>query len=234
MSPKRTLAIAALSLAAPLAVLVAAQDYPHDFPRQGVTKLFENERVIAWDVRWLRDVPQPYHRHQFDMAGVYTVYGPIRITNPDGTVSPLTPFAVPRPFFQPKGVTHKEEAIGFPGAPEREAVMLDLKDVSFPIVTKAGTPAAFPRDGATKAIDNERVLEWDYTWAPGKPVAQHIHDRDSVEVFFDPGTIRYRKADGTEETKTFKRKDARFVPRGTIDTEEAISGSPRAVIVELK
>ena len=41
--------------------------------------------------------------------------------------------------------------------------MLDLKDVSFPPVTKAGAPAAFPRDGARKAIDNERVFEWDYT-----------------------------------------------------------------------
>ena len=55
-----------------------------------------------------------------------------------------------------------------------------------------------------------------------------------MEVFFDPGTIRYRALDGKEETKTFKRKDARFVPRGTIDSEEAVSGSPRAVIVELK
>lgn len=227
-------AIALLSVVAPLAVLVAAQNYSHAFPREGVTKLFENERVTVWDVRWLRDVPQPYHRHQFDMAGVYTVYGPIRVTSPDGTVSPVMPFAVPRPYFQPKGVTHKEEAIGFPDAPEREAVMIDLKEVSFPPVTKTGVPTAFPRDGATKAIDNARVLEWDYTWAPGKPLAQHVHDRDSVEVFFDPGTIRYKRADGTEETKTLKRKDARFVPRGTVDTEEAIGGSPRAVIVELK
>lgn len=230
----RTPVITALVLAAPLAIAIGAQTYPHAFPRAGVTKLFENERVIAWDVRWVRDVPQPVHRHQFDMAGVYTVYGPIRVTSPEGSVSPVTPFEVPRPFFQPKGVTHKEEAIGFPGAPEREAVMLDLKDVSLPPVTKAGVPAAFPRAGARQAIDNARVLEWDYTWTPGRPVAQHIHDKDSVEVFFDPGTIRYRTADGKEETRTFKRKDARFVPRGTIDAEEAVTGAPRAVIVELK
>src|SRR5262245_2480836 len=157
----RRCALTALSLVVPLSMLVGGQDYPHAFPREGVRKLFENERVVAWDVRWVRDVPQPYHRHRFDMAGVYTVYGPIRVTSPDGTVSPLTPFEVPRPYFQPKGVTHKEEAIGFPGAPEREAVMLDLKDVSFPPVTKPGVPPAFPRAGAVKAIDNERVLEWD-------------------------------------------------------------------------
>ena len=234
MSQTRTPIITALVLAAPMVVAIGAQTYPHAFPRAGVAKLFENERVTAWDVRWVRDVPQPFHRHQFDMAGVYTVYGPIRVTSPDGSVSPVTPFEVPRPYFQPKGVTHKEEAIGFPGAPEREAVMLDLKDVSVPPVTKPGMPAAYPRDGARQAIDNARVIEWDYTWTVGRPVPQHIHDKDTVEVFFDPGTIRYRTAEGKEETRTFKRKDARFVARGTVDTEEAVSGSPRAVIVELK
>jgi hypothetical protein len=145
------------------------------------------------------------------------------------------PFQVPRPFFQPKGVSHKEEAIGFPGAPEREAVMFDLKDVSLPPVTRPGVKPAFPRDGAmTAAIDNARVLEWDYTWQTGRVVAQHVHERDSVEVFFDPGTIRYRTPDGKEETRTFKRKDTRWIPRGTVETEEAIAGTPRAVTIELK
>jgi hypothetical protein len=79
-----------------LVAVLAAPDYPHAFPRKGVTKLFENERVVAWDVKWLRDVEQPIHRHQFDMAAVYTVYGPIRVTAPDGSVNPVTPFEVPR------------------------------------------------------------------------------------------------------------------------------------------
>jgi len=216
-------------------ITVAAQNYPHAFPRKGVTKLFENERVAAWDVTWLRDIEQPIHRHQFDMAAVYTVYGPIRVTDPEGKVNPVVPFDVPRPFFQPKNVTHKEEAIGFPGAPERQAVMFDLKEVSFPPVTKSGVKPAFPREGAAKAaIDNARVLEWDYTWHTGTPVAQHIHERDSVEVFFDPGTIRYTTADGKQETRTFKRKDTRWIPRGTVETEEAVSGTPRAVTIELK
>ena len=234
---KRRSILDPLLLAAPfaLAVVLTAQTYPHAFPRKGVTKLFENERVTAWDVKWVRDVEQPIHRHQFDMAAVYTVYGPIRVTAPDGTVGPVNPFEVPRPFFQPKGVTHKEEAIGFPGAPEREAVMFDLKDVSYPQVTKAGILKAFPREGAkTAAIDNARVLEWDYTWSTGKVVPMHLHDRDSVEVFFDPGTIRYRTQDGKEETKTFKRKDTRWIPRGTVESEEAVAGTPRAVTIELK
>ena len=234
MATTRITTAVTILAALPLATVLAAQTYPHAFPRTGVTKLFENERVIVWDVKWLKDVAQPYHRHQYDMAGVYTVDGPIRVTNTDGTIAPIQPFDVPRPYFQPKGITHKEENIGFPGAAEREAVTIDLKDAAAPLVTRPGMPTSFPRPGVTPAIDNARVLEWDYTWVPGKPVAEHIHDRDSVEVFFDPGTNRYRTADGKEETRTYKRKDARFVPRGTIDTEEAVRGTPRAVIVELK
>lgn len=233
--PRTRIPVAALMLGAlPLAAVLAAQAYPHAFPRAGVTKLFENERVIVWDVKWLRGVTQPYHRHLYDMAGVYTVYGPIRVTNTDGSVVPIKPFDVPRPYFQLKGITHKEEHIGFGDAPEREAVMIDLKEVAAPPVTRPGLPTSFPRPGVTPAIDNARVIEWDYTWTPGTPVARHIHDKDSVEVFFEPGTIRYRTEDGREETRAFKRKDARFVPRGTVDAEEAVSGTPRAVIVELK
>ena len=92
--------------------------------------LFENDRVVAWEVVWKKDVAQPIHRHRYDMAAVYLRYGPIRVTSPDGKVNPPgEAFSVPRPFFQPKGVTHKEEAIGFSAdAPERMAIMFDLKD----------------------------------------------------------------------------------------------------------
>jgi hypothetical protein len=218
------------------ALAAYAEEYPHAFPRTGVTKLFDNERVTAWEVHWKRDIPQPIHRHQFDMAGVYLRYGPIRVTSPEGAVSPQRPaFDVPRPYFQSKGVTHREEMIGFaPDAPERLAVMFDLKEISVAPVEAAGIPKAFPREGAVKAIDNDRVTEWDYTWIPGRKVDTHSHERDSVQVFFAGGTIRFTSRDGKVETKTFKFGDTRFIPRGTVDAEEAITGSPRAVTIELK
>jgi len=227
----------ACALAALVATSVHAQDYPHAFPRAGTTQLFDNERVTAWEVRWLKDIPQPIHRHRFDMAGVYLRYGPIRVTSPEGVVSPeRPPFEVPRPYFQAKGVTHREEVIGFaPDAPERLAIMFDLKEVAVaPIAPTLGMSTAFPRDGAIKAIDNDRVIEWDYTWTTGRVVPTHLHDRDSVQVFFQGGAIKFTDADGKVETKTFKFGDARFIPRGTVCIEESISGSPRAVTIELK
>jgi hypothetical protein len=215
---------------------VFAEDYPHAYPRKGVTKVFENDRVIIWNVNWLKNVPQPIHRHLYDMAGVYLQYGFINVTTPEGKVSPSNPFEVPRPYFQLRGVTHKEEAVGGPDDPERMAIMVDLKEPG----PRGGRPVdfhatpAFPREGAKDVLDNVRVRMWDYTWVPKKAVGMHVHAEDSVEVFVTGGTLLIRGADGSETSKTFAARDARFVPRGTRDSEEATDGSPRAITIELK
>src|SRR5262245_12059654 len=180
----KTAAHVVCAVAVLLPIVACAEEYPHAFPRTGTKQLFDNERVTAWKVLWKKDVAQPVHRHRYDMAGVYLRYGPIRVTSPDGVVSPQRPaFDVPRPYFQAKGVTHREEAIGFgPDAPERLAIMFDLKEVHVPPVTAtSGIPTAFPRAGAVKAIDNERVTEWDHIWTAGEVVPTHVHDKDSVQ-----------------------------------------------------
>ena len=103
------------------------KEYPHAFPRKGVTQLIDNPRVTVWEVNWRHGDEQPYHRHRYDMAGVYLRYGPIVVTSVDGKASSGSVFEVPRPYFQPKDITHREEAHS-PGQPERLAIMVDLKD----------------------------------------------------------------------------------------------------------
>ena len=217
------------------AALLAAQDYPHAFPRTGVTKLFDTDRLTVWEVNWIHGVKQPIHRHLYDMAGVYLRFGEITVTTPDGTATTGKSFDIPRPYFQPKGITHREEAMGKPGDPERLAIMIDLKDVKVPPFMITGGPASrFPGKDATNVLENDRVRMWDYTWKVGSPTGLHTHDTDTIEVFMTGGTIRTRTADGATETHEVKFKTARLVPRGRVDTEEAIAGTPRAIVVELK
>jgi hypothetical protein len=236
----RSLAVIVVAMSgvvsAPRLPLHAQEEYPHAFPREGTVKLVDNERVTVWEVNWLNGVRQPYHRHQFDMAGVYLRYGPITVTRPDGTTNPPSPpFPIPRPYFQAKGVTHREEALNPPGTPERLAIMVDLKETQVPPFTpSAQLTRSFPRSGARNVLENERVRMWDYTWKPGASVPLHVHDTDAVEVFLDPGTIVARSADGKETSFTAAFKSARFVPRGTVDSEQATAGSPRAIVIELK
>jgi len=229
----RRLAAAALVFLG--AGVLSAQDYPHAFPRAGTKQIVDNARVTVWEVNWRHGVAQPYHRHRFDMAGVYLRYGEITVTRPDGTATTGQAFDVPRPYFQPKGITHKEEAMGKPGDPERLAIMIDLKDA--PGSTEAlpgGLAPAFPRAGASNVLENERVRMWDYTWAEGETASARQYQHDAVEVIVTGGTFRVRDADGHETRRVVAPKDARFIPRGHVETAEAVSGSPRAITVEIK
>ena len=215
--------------------LALAQTYPHAFPRKGATKLFENDRVIVWDANWPNGVDQPVHQHKYDMAGVFLRYGQIKVTSLEGRVTLSQPFEVPRPLYQGKGVTHKEEAVGGPSDPERRAIMVDIKEYTPPpFALKPGIDPAFPREGAKDALDNPRVRIWDYTWPSKKLVPEHIHANDSVEVFVQAGTLLTRTHEGNGEPRTVAYGDARFVPRGQVDTEEAVNGQVRAFVIELK
>lgn len=225
------------SLCLPAMPVVAEEELPHAYPRTGVRTLFENDRVFAWDVTWLRGVEQPFHRHRYDMAAVYLRYGPIRITRPDGTVNPPSePFDIPRPYYQPSQIYHKEEMIGFPeDAPQRWAIMFDIKEVlgrSEPLAR--GTEAAFPRDGAELAIDNERVAEWVHGWEEGEQGEMRTYQRDAVQVFSEPGILQYTFESGVTLTEAYAIGDARFIPAGTVRAEKAVIGSPQAVTIEFK
>jgi len=216
--------------------VVAEEELPHAYPRTGVRTLFENERVYAWDVTWLPGIEQPYHRHRYDMAAVYLRFGPIRVTQLDGTENPQRPpFEIPRPFFQPAGVTHKEEMVRFPeDTPQRWAIMFDLKEVlGRSVSVERGTEPAFPRDGAELAIDNERVMEWEHGW-PEDSDELMTYERDAVRVMSEPGILQYTLPSGTTVTEVLAIGDARFIPAGTVRAEKAVHGSPRAVTIELK
>ena len=205
-------------------------DYPHAYPRDGVIKRFENERVIVWEVLWLNGISQPFHRHQYDMTGVFLRWGPLRVTRLDGTFTVSdSPFEVPSVFLLRKGVTHKEEGIG---TPERHSIMIDLKDFHGRTYTpRTDIPVAF--DGLTAKLDEDRVRIWDITLENGQELPLHVHNYDTVAVFLQGGTVRIQDEDGTESTDTWTYKDVRLWPAGLAHSEVVVDGSPRAMIYEL-
>ncbi len=225
------------ALCLPSYSIAAEQELPHAYPREGVRTLFENDRVFAWDVTWLTDVQQPFHRHRYPLTAVYLRYGPIRITLLDGTENPQTPpFEIPRPYYQPAGITHREEMVDFPeGTPERWAIMFDLKDVlGVRADVQRGTEPAFPRDGAELAIDNDRVMHWVHGWEASDEDQLRTYERDTIRVMSESGVLQYTFENGVTLTEVLATGEARFIPAGTVRAEKAVSGSPRAVTIELK
>ena len=67
----------------PVPPLANASGFPNAFPRPGVTKRLENDKVLVWDYTWTTGVPTPMHFHDKDVVVVYLENGALKSTTPD-------------------------------------------------------------------------------------------------------------------------------------------------------
>ena len=49
-------------------VALSAQTLPPAYPRPGASTLIENQRVVVWNIAWLKGEPSPLHRHLYDLT----------------------------------------------------------------------------------------------------------------------------------------------------------------------
>src|SRR3954467_12514050 len=80
---------------------------PPAYPRPGATRILENDRVVVWNISWLKQ-QYPLHRHIYDLVGVYYSPGDRIIVSVDGTRRPVSTKAWDT-ALQSRGVTHIEE-----------------------------------------------------------------------------------------------------------------------------
>ena len=194
-----------------LVTLMQATPLPPAYPRPGATKLFENARVVVWDIAWLKQ-QYPLHRHRFDLTGVYYTDGDRIIVSERGERRPVHTKAWDT-AFQLKDVTHIEE--GASDAPLR-AVFAEMKEPSASgVVDTATTPVAFPAGGVKPLRDNERSILWEF--APPPAPGAHRHLRDAVVITF-----------------TGQKPTVLFTSRGTVHNEEGAAGADRVYVIELK
>ena len=196
-----------------LFLFAQAQTYPPPYPRPGTTKMLENERVIVWNVSWLRQA-YPTHRHIYDYAGIYYTSGDRVIVSEQGVRSPTSSVAWDT-FVLPRGITHSEE-----GASEQplRGVFLEFKEPQ-PLGTsdaRAGA-SAFPGISGKQLRDGDRVTIWELAPAPGPSGPPHLHARDAVIVTF-----------------TKLKPHVTFVKRGTVHSDEQSSGADRVFAFEVK
>ena len=84
--------------------------YPLAFPRPGVKKILENDRVIVWDYTWTPGVPTPMHFHDKDVVVLFLKDGDLKSTTLDGqsVVNSYTPDTV---RFNARNRTHTETLV---------------------------------------------------------------------------------------------------------------------------
>jgi len=64
--------------------IVNNSGYPNAYPREGIVKLLENDRVIVWHYRWTEGKPTVMHFHNTDVVVVYQEDTPLESITPDG------------------------------------------------------------------------------------------------------------------------------------------------------
>lgn len=177
--------------------------------------VIDNERVTVWDLSWTADVPAILNRQTND-----TVW--VTVTPTPGTVT----------YFK-KG--QRRHALARPEAGPSRTIVIELKDHPVtPIPNPTGLPLAFPRTGSRKALENRRVVVWDYTWTPGKPTPMHFHDKDVVVVFLRNGSLRSTTTDGKVTTNHVSPGLTQFNARNRAHSELLVEGESRVIATELK
>lgn len=211
-----------------------AQKYAPPFPRDGAERVQESERFVIWKVALEKGKSTGMHQLDLDQVSVTLTEGAIKVTRPDGTWS-IEQERFGSVLFEPKGTVVAEE--GLSGDPIRLTVF-QLKDArSDPWPITEGVPGQFPRVGAVKLFETDRINVWDATWRPGERIARHLHYHAAAAVFLEGGQIHSISDEGVVDAPV-SRKSGEVVnitsPRKAPHEEEEAEGTPRAIWVEFK
>src|SRR5947207_2295155 len=76
--------------------------------------------------------------------------------------------------------------------------------------TASKYPPAYPREGARKILENDRVILWDVTLENNRRTATHSHPYDILSVTLTPGAIRDIGPDGVIEERRFEAGQVRY------------------------
>jgi hypothetical protein len=225
-----TLPLLCAVLSAAALCAAAQESLPPPFPRTNATKLLETDRINVWDIVWPKGQPTALHRHIYDQVGTYYARGGRLITATDGTerrgTTEIGSLSTTR-----KGTTHVEEGTS---DPPLRAVFIELKKDSPSGATAVTVDApAFPRDGAKQVLDDDRVTAWDYTWASGEHALKYRAPLETVIVWLGEGQVRIT-GKGSPTPVDVKAGTLRYLARGSDETLEMISGSPRTLFFQLK
>ena len=230
------------------------QKYTAPYPRAGVLKLGESDRVIAWEVLRDKGVASPAYQLPLDQVVVTLTEGAVKFTTPDGAARiAQEKFGAVR--YESKGTILQEE--GLNDIPSR-AIIFQLKEGpsrTAPVVN--GIPGQFPRINAVKLFETDRIRVWDQVWIPHQTITNHLHYTQTVGVFLTGGKLLTRdlgkpsgapferhqgellgvpppRPDGATGSEGAGAPAAGAAPRMTPHEEEWAGGAPRAIWIEFK
>lgn len=207
----------------------------HVFPASAevpvlASKAIDNDQVTAWDITLKPGQTGPLTPTDQDAVILYLEGGTIKSDSASGTATVTRAFG--DAVFVPKGSRLRESAVK--GGPVHEIVVW-LKDAKpKTIANPTKYPAAWPRPGAVKTLENDRVIAWHYSWLKGRPAPMHFHIHQQVIGERYTGAIKTIMEDGKVTMGPTEAGQIRFTEPGRMHSEEWGSGKVSAVVLELK
>lgn len=166
-----------------------------------------------------------------NFAEMFLVGGRVRTTGGDGKFSVASRKSGDVVYVK-QGTDQKLEVIS--NSPAR-VVVVELKDPAVPpLPNNSGYVLAFPRPGAKRVLENDRIVAWHSTWKLGVPTAVHYHDKDVVIVFMESGSIKSTKSNGDSTIVDDELGVIRFSKADRLHSEELVKGRESAIVLELK
>ena len=184
------------------------------------TTVIDNERVRVWDITLAQEQSTDFGRHEYDFGTMSFVRGQFRATTENGAT--VTERRFGEALYSHKGAKQEEELIA--RGPAR-LIIVELKDHPEPrYPNTSGYPLAFPRPGSRKVLDNERVVVWNYSWAPNTPTQMHFHDKDIVVVYRYDGSLKSTTPDGKSVVNDYKSGSIWFNRGDRVHFETLVKG----------
>jgi quercetin dioxygenase-like cupin family protein len=209
--------IALAMLAMPVLTLAARGDAP--------PPVIDNGRVTVRDVPLSRGQAGPAIQHSGDYIILYVKGGRIR------GASGKSDDHASGSAMAGHGGTTSDTALDA----DAHEVVVELKDApSNTVPNTTGLPPGFPRPGAKKVFENDKVKVWNYTWLPGKPTPMHFHNTEVVVVYLGDGDVAATTPDGKKTVTHRNPGDIVFNLANRSHSEELVRGEMSGIMLELK
>src|SRR5689334_2426694 len=94
------------------------------------------------------------------------------------------------------------------------------------VVFTQDLPPPFPRQNATKLMENERIVVWNIVWPKGQPTALHRHVYDQVGTYYARGGRVITTPDGNARQAMTEIGSLSTTRKGTTHIEEGTTDPP--------
>jgi hypothetical protein len=193
-------------------------------------KVIDNDQVTVWDITLKPGQQGPVTPKDQDAVILYLEGGTLESEGVTGKSTATRRFG--DAVFVPKGSNIREKLTE--GGPAHEVVVW-LKDKKpRTIANPTKYPTAWPRPGAVKSLENDRVIAWHYSWIEGRPAPMHFHIHQQVFGERYDGAIKTVTEDGKTSQRPVEAGHIGFTEPGALHSEAWGAGKVSAVILELK